>query len=64
MRSISDLLRRGAVILTAPALAFGVLTAAWKQSATILMLTAGWCALVWGGFVLLRAVALRRKAAE
>jgi hypothetical protein len=62
--SPSALLRRGAVILTAPALAFGLLTAAWKHSATILILTAGWCAFIWAAFVLLRAVVERRKAAE
>ncbi len=54
MRSRQELLQRGAVVLTAPALAFGLLTAAWKHSLTILALTAGWFALVWIGYGVLR----------
>ena len=40
--------------LTAPALAFGLLTAATRQSLSALMLTVGWCALVWITYALLR----------
>jgi len=54
MRSRYYFLQRGAVALTAPALAFGLLTAATRQSLSALMLTAGWCAFVWLAYVLLR----------
>jgi len=54
MRSRSYFLQRGAVALTAPALAFGLLTAATRQSLSALMLTVGWCALVWLTYALLR----------
>jgi hypothetical protein len=54
MRSRYYFLQRGAVALTAPALAFGLLTAATRHSVSALMLTLGWCALVWLTYALLR----------
>ena len=36
-----------AIALTAPVAAFGLLTAATKQSLPDLTLTAAWCALIW-----------------
>ncbi|HEY6820949.1 MAG TPA: hypothetical protein VI321_02925 [Burkholderiales bacterium] len=45
--------------LTAPVLAFGLLTAAWKHSLAVLMLTAAWFALVWIGYGFLRALLVR-----
>ena len=59
MRSRYYFLQRGAVVLTAPALAFGLLTAAWKHSLTALVLTAAWFALVWIGYGLLRVLLVR-----
>ena len=61
MRS-SSYLQRGAVVLTAPVLAFGVLTAAWKHSVMVLAFTAGWCAFVWAGYGLLRALFKMRRS--